>query len=115
MRPLERCLDAARTAGFGLKREAFGVTEPDVKPDEDRFLDPADPQEAAYRTLHAERAALEEDLALLQHRQRFGSDENDIASARAAESALLKDLDRVLTLIRAAEIKRQQPQARRWQ
>lgn len=96
-------------------QEAFGVTEPDVKSDQDRFLDPSDPQEAAYLALHAERAALEDELALLQHRQRFGSDEDEVASARATESALLKDLDRVLTMIRAAEIKRQQPHARRWQ
>ena len=95
------------------------MTEPDVKSNRGRFLDPSDPQEtayeAAYLALHAERAALEDELVLLQHRQRFGSDEDEVASARATESALLKDLDRVLTMIRAAEIKRQQPQARRWQ
>ena len=54
-------------------------------------------------------------LTRQQQRQRFGSNEQEIASARATESSLLKDLDRVLTMIRAAEIRRQQPIARRWQ
>ncbi|MEH3119108.1 MAG: hypothetical protein PGN25_16345 [Methylorubrum populi] len=91
------------------------MTEPQPSRDEDPFLDPADPQEAAYRALHAERAALEEELALLQQRQRFGHDAGDIEAARLTEAALLKDLDRILTMIRAAEIRRRQPQARRWQ
>lgn len=91
------------------------MTEPHSSREEDPALDPADPQEAAYRALHAERAALEEELTLQQQRQRFGSDEQEIASARATESSLLKDLDRVLTMIRAAEVRHQQPKARRWQ
>ncbi|HEV2544436.1 MAG TPA: hypothetical protein VGU70_16905 [Methylobacterium sp.] len=91
------------------------MTEPHSTREKEILLDPADPQEAAYLALHAERAALEEELTRQQQLQRFGSDEHDIASARATESSLLKDLDRVLTLIRAAEIRRQQPIARRWQ
>jgi hypothetical protein len=73
-----------------------------------------DPQEAAYRALHAERDALERALTLAQQRQQFG-DAADAVAARAGEAQLLKDLDRVLTLIRAAEIRRNQPKARRWQ
>lgn len=96
-------------------KEAVGVTEPHPSPEEERLLNPADPQEAAYLALHAERAALEEELTLQQQRQRFGNDEREVASARATEASLLKDLDRVLTLIRAAEVRRQQPKARRWQ
>ncbi|AWI91310.1 hypothetical protein [Methylorubrum aminovorans] len=91
------------------------MTEPHSTREKEILLDPADPQEAAYLALHAERAALEEELTRQQQLQRFGSDEHGIASARATESSLLKDLDRVLTLIRAAEIRRQQPIARRWQ
>ncbi|MEN3211172.1 hypothetical protein PUR23_14190 [Methylorubrum populi] len=91
------------------------MTEPHPSREENPRLDPTDPQEAAYLALHAERASLEEELTLQQQRQRFGNDEQEIASARAAEASLLKDLDRVLTLIRAAEVRRQQPKARRWQ
>ncbi|CAO4177732.1 hypothetical protein [Methylorubrum populi] len=91
------------------------MTEPQPPCEDDRSLDIVDPEEAAYQALHAERAALEEELTLLQQRQRFGHDEEEIASARTTEAALLKDLDRILTMIRAAEIRRQQPQARRWQ
>lgn len=74
-----------------------------------------DPQEAAYRALHGEREALEQALTLAQQRQRFGEDGEDVEAARLNEAELLKDLDRVLTLIRAAEIRRNQPKARRWQ
>jgi len=95
--------------------ETVIVTEPNSSHEEEPLLDPADPQGAAYLALHAERAALEEELTLQQQRQRFGSDDREIASARATESSLLKDLDRVLTMIRAAEVRRQQPKARRWQ
>lgn len=91
------------------------MTEPQPFRDEETALDPIDPQEAAYRALHAERAALEEALTLLQQRQRFGHDAGEIEAARLDEATLLKDLDRVLTMIRAAEIRRRQPQARRWQ
>lgn len=91
------------------------MTEPHASRGEETLLNPADPEEAAYLALHAERAALEEELTLQQQRQRFGNDAREIASARDTEAALLKDLDRVLTMIRAAEVRRQQPKARRWQ
>lgn len=73
-----------------------------------------DPVEAAYRALHAERDALERALTLAQQRQQFG-DDADAEAGRLGEAELLKDLDRVMTLIRAAEIRRSQPKARRWQ
>ncbi|MFG5120992.1 hypothetical protein [Methylorubrum sp. POS3] len=73
-----------------------------------------DPQEAVYRALHSERDALERALTLAQQTQRFG-EADDVEVARHNEAALLKDLDRVMTLIRAAEIRRSQPLARRWQ
>ncbi|WP_232628641.1 hypothetical protein [Methylobacterium sp. Leaf118] len=75
----------------------------------------SDPQEIAYRALHDERAALEQELTLAQQRQRFDPDARAAEEAQATEATLLKDLDRILTLIRAAEIRRSQPQARRWQ
>ncbi|WP_342149763.1 hypothetical protein [Methylorubrum sp. SB2] len=77
-------------------------------------METLDPQEAAYRALHGEREALEQALTLAQQRQRFG-DDADSEAARESEAELLKDLDRVMTLIRAAEIRRSQPKARRWQ
>ncbi|KQT57286.1 hypothetical protein ASG52_03580 [Methylobacterium sp. Leaf456] len=77
-------------------------------------METLDPQETAYRALHGEREALEQALTLAQQRQRFG-DDDDSEAARHSETALLKDLDRVMTLIRAAEIRRSQPKARRWQ
>ncbi|SFL49839.1 hypothetical protein [Methylorubrum salsuginis] len=77
-------------------------------------VEAVDPQEAAYRALHAERDALERALTLAQQQQQFGG-EADAEAARDREGQLLKDLDRVLTLIRAAEIRRNQPKARRWQ
>ncbi|WP_431311032.1 hypothetical protein [Methylobacterium nigriterrae] len=69
-------------------------------------------EETAYLALHAEREELERNLALAQARQRFGAD-LDAAAARVDEEAMLRQLDRVLTLIRAAEYKRR-PGARRW-
>lgn len=72
----------------------------------------ATPDEA-FLALHAERQALERDLALAQVRQRFGADRAEIDRARADEAALLVSLDRVLTLIRAAEYRRR-PGSRRW-
>ncbi len=77
-------------------------------------VETTDPQEAAYLALHGEREALEQALTLAQQRQRFG-DDGDVEAARLNEAELLKDLDRVMTLIRAAEIRRNQPKARRWQ
>lgn len=77
---------------------------------------PIDAQEASYLALHAERSLLERELTLAQQRQRFGADAGEVAQARAKEESLLKDLDRVLTMIRAAEVRRKPgPGARRWQ
>lgn len=88
------------------------------KPGESRpgETEPLDPQETAYRALHAERGSLERALTLAQQQQRFGADAEGIDSARLREESLLKDLDRVMTMIRAAEIRRRPgPAARRWQ
>ncbi|MCJ2054335.1 hypothetical protein [Methylobacterium sp. J-070] len=70
----------------------------------------ADP---AWLALHAEREALERALTLAQARQKFSSDPQTAAGARRDEAELLVSLDRVLTLIRAAEYRRR-PNARRW-
>lgn len=67
----------------------------------------------AFLALHAEREGLERDLALAKVRQRFGADSAEMERARADEAALLLSLDRVLTLIRAAEYRRR-PGSRRW-
>lgn len=72
-----------------------------------------DPQEAAFLALHAERELLERELTLVQQQQRFGAEAAAIEAAQRREESLLKDLDRVLTLIRAAEYRRR-PGARRW-
>lgn len=74
---------------------------------------PVDPPDAAFLALHGEREALERELTLAQQQQRFGTDDSEIAGAHRREASLLKDLDRVMTLIRAAEYRRQ-PGARRW-
>jgi hypothetical protein len=71
------------------------------------------PDEVSFRALHAEREELERSLALAQARQRFIGDAVEVEKARDAEASLLRHLDRVLTLIRAAEYKRR-PGARRW-
>ena len=63
--------------------------------------------------LHAEREALERALTLAQARQKFSTDPGTAAQARVEESELLVNLDRVLTLIRAAEYRRR-PGSRRW-
>ncbi|GJE46508.1 hypothetical protein F6X53_23710 [Methylobacterium soli] len=76
-------------------------------------LGTADPEEAAFLALHAEREEIERSLALAQVRQRFGQDDEEIERARAEERELLLSLDRLMTRIRAAEYKRQ-PGARRW-
>ncbi|WP_147082060.1 hypothetical protein [Methylobacterium haplocladii] len=74
---------------------------------------PVDPQDAAFLALHGEREGLERELTLVQQQQRFGTEEAGIERARRREASLLLDLDRVMTLIRAAEYRRQ-PGARRW-
>lgn len=71
------------------------------------------PEDAAFMALHAERETLERGLSLAQQRQQFGTDAAEIARAGTDERTLLLSLDRVLTLIRAAEYRRQ-PGARRW-
>ncbi|MBB3904331.1 hypothetical protein [Methylobacterium brachythecii] len=85
----------------------------DTPPPEGEPTVPLDPQDAAFFALHGERELIERDLTLAQQRQRYGTDDADIQQARLLEKSLLKDLDRVMTLIRAAEYKRQ-PGARRW-
>lgn len=66
-----------------------------------------------WLALHAEREAVERALALAQARQKFSRDPAVAAAARREEADLLVNLDRVLTLIRAAEYRRR-PGARRW-
>jgi hypothetical protein len=75
--------------------------------------DSATETDPAWLALHAEREALERALALAQARQKFSSDPDAAAAARREEADLLINLDRVLTLIRAAEYRRR-PGARRW-
>ena len=74
---------------------------------------PLDPRESAFLSLHSERESLERALVLAQQHQRFGADAASIEAARLREAELLKELDRVMTLIRAAEYQRR-PGARRW-
>lgn len=76
-------------------------------------LPDANPQDANFFALHAEREGLERDLSLAQQRQRFGSDPAEIQRAGADERELLLSLDRIMTRIRAAEYQRR-PGARRW-
>ncbi len=87
-----------------------GKTEarPPVQPER-----PLGTQDAAYQALHAEREGLERALTLSQQQQRFGTEPGAIAAAHDRETGLLKDLDRVLTQIRAVEVRRR-PGARRW-
>jgi len=78
--------------------------------------DRPDPQEAVYLALHGEREALEHALTLARQQQSFCTQAEQVAEAREREAALLRDLDRVLTLIRAAEVRRSAgPAAKRWQ
>ena len=69
--------------------------------------------ESAWLALHADREAVERALTLAPARQKFGTDAGAIAQARREEADLLVNLDRVLTLIRAAEYRRR-PGSRRW-
>lgn len=71
------------------------------------------PDDRAYQALHAEREALERDLALAKARQNFSTEPGEAERARADEASMLMSLDRVLTRIRAAEYQRR-PGARRW-
>jgi hypothetical protein len=72
-----------------------------------------DGTDAAWLALHEEREALERALALAQARSRFAPGPADAAAAQEEVAALLVNLDRVLTRIRAAEYGRR-PGARRW-
>lgn len=74
---------------------------------------PPNPQDAVYEALHAEREGLERALTLSQQQQRFGTEPDAIAAAQDREAGLLRDLDRVMTQIRAVEVRRR-PGARRW-
>ena len=76
-------------------------------------VDTAPDSDPAWLALHAEREALERALTLAQAHQKFSSDPGTAANARREEAELLVSLDRVLTLIRAAEYRRR-PGARRW-
>ncbi len=69
--------------------------------------------DAPWLALHGERETLERALSLAQARQRFSTDAADVARAHSDEADLLVSLDRVLTMIRAAEYRRR-PGARRW-
>ncbi|NGM37704.1 hypothetical protein G4G93_27960 [Methylobacterium sp. DB0501] len=62
--------------------------------------------------LHAERASLEQRLARAGQ-ERLYLDEPGAGAAQAEEAALLAELDRIMTRIRAAEY-RSQPGARTW-
>lgn len=73
----------------------------------------ADPGDGVFLDLHVQREALERRLVLVQQQQQFGTNADAIARAGSEEREALLDLDRVLTLIRAAEYRRQ-PGARRW-
>ena len=72
-----------------------------------------DADEAAFLDLHGQREELERQLALVQLKRQFGPGQASIDQATADEQSLLVSLDRVMTLIRAAEYKRL-PNARRW-
>ncbi|WP_420847359.1 hypothetical protein [Methylobacterium organophilum] len=94
-------------------REAEVADSP-PSPSSERPSRAANAQDAVYLALHGERAELERALTLARQRQQFGSNPAEIEAARMEEASLLKDLDRILTMIRAAEIKRR-PGGRRWQ
>lgn len=66
-----------------------------------------------FLDLHAQREDLERQLSLAQQRQQFGTDPEAINRAGDDERSLLLSLDRVMTMIRAAEYQRR-PGARRW-
>lgn len=76
-------------------------------------VDTAAEADPAWLDLHAEREAVERALTLAQARQKFSADPAAASAARCEEAELLVSLDRVLTLIRAAEYRRR-PGARRW-
>ncbi|TXM69813.1 hypothetical protein FV222_08040 [Methylobacterium sp. WL103] len=71
------------------------------------------PDDGTFQALHAEREALERDLALAKARQNFSTEPGEAERARADEASMLMSLDRLLTRIRAAEYQRR-PGAKRW-
>jgi hypothetical protein len=73
---------------------------------------PDDPGRRELLALHAERTALEQELARAEQQRLYLADPA-AAAAQAREAALLTELDRLMTRIRAAEY-RSQPGARSW-
>ncbi|AWB21768.1 hypothetical protein DA075_13275 [Methylobacterium currus] len=63
--------------------------------------------------LHAERTELEQRLARAEQERLYLTDPAAAAAAQGEEAALLAELDRLMTRIRAAEY-RSQPGARTW-
>ncbi len=63
--------------------------------------------------LHAERTELEQRLARAEQERLYLTDPAAVAAAQGEETALLAELDRLMTRIRAAEY-RSQPGARTW-
>jgi hypothetical protein len=79
-------------------------------PDEARHDDPG---RRELMALHAERAELEQRLARAGQERLYLAEPGAAAAAEAEEAALLAELDRIMTRIRAAEY-RSQPGARTW-
>ncbi|WP_298961156.1 hypothetical protein [uncultured Methylobacterium sp.] len=67
----------------------------------------------ALLALHAERETLERRLALAHQQRLYLKDEAATRAAEDDEQALLRDLDRVMTRIRAAEVQ-SRPGSRKW-
>ncbi len=74
---------------------------------------PDDPARRELMALHAERAELEQRLARAEQERLYLADPAAVDAARDEEAALLAELDRIMTRIRAAEY-RSQPGARTW-
>ncbi|WP_342586456.1 hypothetical protein [Methylobacterium tarhaniae] len=79
----------------------------------DGYQDADDPGRRELMALHAERADLEQRLALAEQQRLYLADPAAVAAAQAEEATLLAALDRIMTRIRAAEY-RSQPGARSW-
>jgi hypothetical protein len=103
--------DRARLTG--LARSFLGTASTGEDHVGGKAADSALEADPAWLALHAERETLERALSLAQARQKFSTDPKTAADARREEAELLVSLDRVLTLIRAAEYRRR-PGARRW-
>lgn len=74
---------------------------------------PDDPGRRELMALHAERTELEQRLARAEQERLYLTDPAAVAAAQDEEAALLAELDRLMTRIRAAEY-RSQPGARTW-